>query len=198
MRPLKLVMQAFGPYREKVELDFTEMQNQSLFLVSGPTGAGKTTIFDALTYALYDGASGNTREKTSFKSDFATDTELCFVELAFEVAGTEYFVKRTPAQRGPGKTGKPVTVMAQVELHLTEGQPITKIQEANDTIAELLSLSAAQFRQIVLLPQGEFRKMLDSSSRDKEEIFRNIFETTLLQEFQEELNRKTKQLATKR
>src|SRR5690625_4848046 len=102
MRPLKLEMQAFGPYREKVTLDFTEMQNQSLFLISGPTGAGKTTIFDALTYALFDGASGEIRNKDSFKSDFATDEELCYVELEFELAGKQYRIRRVPAQIGPG------------------------------------------------------------------------------------------------
>lgn len=198
MRPLKLVMQAFGPYRERVELDFTQMHNHALFLISGPTGAGKTTIFDALAYALYDGASGETRDKEAFKSDFATDEERCFVELTFEVAGKQYYVKRYPTQRAPGKSGKPIQVKAGVELHLPEGQPITKITEANKALKQLLSLSDTQFRQIVMLPQGEFRKMLDSSSHDKEEIFRNIFDTHLLQEFQEELNSQTAEMAKER
>ena len=198
MRPLKLVMQAFGPYRERVILDFTQMQNQSLFLISGPTGAGKTTLFDALAYALYDSASGDLRKKESFKSDFATDEELCFVELTFEVAGKEYFVRRHPSQRAPGKSGKPIDVQAGVELHMPEGQPITRISEANQALEQLLSLTASQFRQIVMLPQGEFRRMLDSNSRDKEEIFRNIFETTLLQEFQEELKRQTSEMQKER
>lgn len=106
MRPLKLVMNAFGPYKEKVVIDFTQIHQQTLFLVSGPTGAGKTTLFDAIAYALYDDASGTSRGKDSFKSQFATDEVLCFVELEFELAGKKYFIKRSPVQKGPGKNGK--------------------------------------------------------------------------------------------
>src|SRR5699024_3970112 len=183
---------------ERVELDFTQMQNQSLFLVSGPTGAGKTTIFDALTYALYDGASGNTRKKDSFKSDFATDEELCFVELTFELGGKEYFVRRVPEQMGPGTRQKTKKYSSEAELHLPDGTTLVKIPEINAELEVILSLSSSQFRQIVMLPQGEFRRMLDSNSKDKEEIFRNIYETTLLQNFQEELNSKTKELEKER
>lgn len=198
MRPLKLDMQAFGPYRKKVSIDFTEMKNQSLFLISGPTGAGKTTIFDALTYALYDSSSGESRSKDSFKSDFATDEELCYVELLFEISGKQYHIKRIPSQTGPGVREKIKQYQSSVELTLPDGQIITRIAEVNAEIRQLLSLTPSQFRQIVMLPQGEFRKMLHSGSGEKEELFRNIFETNLLKSFQEELSIKKKKLEKKR
>lgn len=197
MRPLKLVMNAFGPYRGTVELDFTQFNQQNLFLVGGPTGAGKTTIFDAIAYALYDNASGNSREKDSFKSQFATDEDLCFVELTFELNGKTYFVRREPSQTGPGTRTKTKEISANVEFHY-DGGTETKIREANQKIQELLSLSYDQFRQIVMLPQGEFKRMLDSNSREKEAIFRNIFQTDILEDFQLKLKEKAKELENER
>lgn len=193
MRPLKLVMNAFGPYKEKVVIDFTQFHQQTLFLVSGPTGAGKTTIFDAIAYALYDDASGTSRGKDSFKSQFAPDEVLCFVELEFEIAGKKYFIKRSPAQLGPGKNGKLKNWTSEVEFH-HNGTVTTKINEANKEIQELLSLSYEQFKQIVMLPQGEFKKMLESNSADKEKVFRNIFQTTTIMEFQSTLKDKANKL----
>lgn len=193
MRPLKLVMNAFGPYKEKVVIDFTQIHQQTLFLVSGPTGAGKTTLFDAIAYALYDDASGTSRGKDSFKSQFATDEVLCFVELEFELAGKKYFIKRSPVQKGPGKNGKLKNWSSEVEFH-HDGTVTTKINEANKEIQELLSLSYEQFKQIVMLPQGEFKKMLESNSADKEKIFRNIFQTDNIKEFQSILKEKASEL----
>lgn len=193
MRPLKLVMNAFGPYKEKVVIDFSKIHQQTLFLVSGPTGAGKTTIFDAIAYALYDDASGTSRGKDSFKSQFATDEVLCFVELEFELMGKKYFIKRSPAQKGPGKNGKLKKWSSEVEFY-HDGTVTTKINEANKEIQELLSLSYEQFKQIVMLPQGEFKKMLESNSADKEKIFRNIFQTDRIKEFQSILKEKASDL----
>jgi len=193
MRPLKLVMNAFGPYKEKVVIDFTQFHHQTLFLVSGPTGAGKTTIFDAIAYALYDDASGTSRGKDSFKSQFVSDDVLCFVELEFELAGKKYFIKRIPAQKGPGKNGKLKKWSSEVEFH-HNGTVTTKINEANKEIQELLSLSYEQFKQIVMLPQGEFKKMLESNSADKEKIFRNIFQTDTIKELQSLLKDKASSL----
>lgn len=197
MRPLRLVMNAFGPYRGKVELDFTRFNQHNLFLIGGPTGAGKTTIFDAIAYALYDNASGDSRQKDSFKSQFATNEDLCYVELEFELNGRTYLVRRQPAQTGPGKRTKTKEHPATVEFHY-DGGVETKINEANQKIQELLSLTYKQFRQIVMLPQGEFKRMLDSNSREKEEIFRNIFQTDIFEEFQLKLKEKTKALSGQR
>lgn len=189
-------MNAFGPYKEKVIIDFTQFHHQTLFLVSGPTGAGKTTIFDAIAYALYDDASGTSRGKDSFKSQFVSDDVLCFVELEFELAGKKYFIKRSPAQKGPGKNGKLKNWSSEVEFH-HNGTVTTKINEANKEIQELLSLSYEQFKQIVMLPQGEFKKMLESNSADKEKIFRNIFQTDTIKELQSLLKDKASNLKQK-
>lgn len=192
MRPLKLTLNAFGPYKGKVEIDFTQFNQKTLFLVSGPTGAGKTTIFDAIAYALYDEASGTSRGKDSFKSQFATDQDLCYVELEFELAGKQYYIKRSPAQMGPGKHRiKKYTP----EVEFIHGKNVTtKIAEANQEIKELLSLSYEQFKQIVMLPQGEFKKMLESNSADKEKIFRNIFQTDTINKFQTSLKEEARLL----
>ncbi|GEK91132.1 AAA family ATPase [Alkalibacterium kapii] len=197
MRPLKLIMNAFGPYKDTVTIDFTEFNQSSLFLISGPTGAGKTTIFDAIAYALFDSASGDTRGKDSFKSDHATDLDLCYVELEFELGKNTYKVRREPEQTGPGTRTKTKQVKSSVEFH--QGKSVTtKIAEANQKIQELIGLTYDQFRQIVMLPQGAFKKMLESNSRQKEEIFRNIFETDIYERFQEELKKKAKDLSDQR
>jgi ATPase involved in DNA repair len=99
MRPVRLVMNAFGPYRGKVDLDFTEFGASSIYLISGPTGSGKTTIFDGISYALYNKASSSVRDTDMLKSQFATDEDLCYVELTFEMGPTKYRVKRIPKQR---------------------------------------------------------------------------------------------------
>ena len=195
MRPLRLEISAFGPYKEKIVLDFTQFQNQTLFLVSGPTGAGKTTIFDAIAYALYDVASGSSREKDTFKSQFATEESVCYVDLEFEYNGKTYRVRRSPAQTGPGKSGKIINLLADVAFY-HDDTVTTKARDANAEIEQLLSLNYEQFKQIVMLPQGEFKKLLESNSNEKETIFRNIFGTEILKSFQEELKEKAKSLQT--
>jgi len=193
MRPLRLEVSAFGPYKEKIVLDFTQFQNQTLFLVSGPTGAGKTTIFDAIAYALYDVASGSSREKDTFKSQFAAEESVCYVDLEFEYNGKTYRVRRSPAQMGPGKSGKIINLLADVAFY-HDDTVTTKARDANAEIEQLLSLNYEQFKQIVMLPQGEFKKLLESNSNEKETIFRNIFGTEILKNFQEELKEKAKLL----
>lgn len=192
MRPIKLTMTAFGPYKGTTELDFTRFQNQSLFLVSGPTGSGKTTIFDAIAYALYDGASGASRSKDQFKSQFAGNDELCRVDFTFELSGKTYRIERSPAQIGPGKRGSRKHDAAVAFYH--DQGVTTKIADANKEISDLLSLTYEQFRQIVMLPQGEFKKLLESESKEKEKIFREIFGTSQLEEFQETLKSDASQL----
>lgn len=196
MRPIQLTINAFGPYRGKVDLDFTSFGSSSIFLVTGPTGSGKTTIFDALTYALFNHASGQARELDMLKSQFATDEDFCFVELTFEIGQTIYRVKRSPQQIGPGARVKTRELPAEVEFY-KEDQLLATGRNANEAIKDLLGLSFEQFRQIVMLPQGEFRRLLQSNSSEKEEIFRNIFGTEHLQDFQEVLKEKRKKLRDK-
>lgn len=196
MRPIQLTINAFGPYRGKVDLDFTSFGSSSIFLVTGPTGSGKTTIFDALTYALFNHASGQARELDMLKSQFATDEDFCFVELTFEIGQAIYRVKRSPQQIGPGARVKTRELPAEVEFY-KEDQLLATGRNANEAIKDLLGLSFEQFRQIVMLPQGEFRRLLQSNSSEKEEIFRNIFGTEHLQDFQEVLKEKRKNLRDK-
>lgn len=193
MRPLRLKMSAFGPYRGEVDLDFTKFGTSSLFLITGPTGSGKTTIFDALTYALYNDTSGEIRDIDMMKSQFASDEDFCSVELTFEMHQATYKVVRSPRQMGPGVRAKVREHQSSVEFY-KEGQLISSGSQANGEIVELLGLTYEQFRQIVLLPQGEFRRLLMSNSREKEEIFRNIFGTEAIQNFQEALKDKKRQL----
>lgn len=187
MRPVQLKMNAFGPYRGHVDLDFTDFGTNAIYLISGPTGSGKTTIFDAISYALYNKASGNERDIDMFKSQFATDEDFCFVDFTFEMGQQIYRIKRSPIQKAPGKRNTPINKPADVELFKGDETIAQGAKNVDKMVDELIGLTHDQFRQIVLLPQGEFRKLLMSSSLEKEEIFRNIFGTTLVRDFQEEL-----------
>lgn len=191
MRPLLLKMNAFGPYNGTQIVDFNELGDQTMFLITGPTGAGKTTVFDAITFALYGEASGRGREGDTFRSDYAKGKEKCFVELTFQIKGKEYFIRRYPKQKIEGRATE---IASQVELHLPNGHIITKINEANEEISTLLGLTAKQFKQIVLLPQGEFQKLLEAESKEKEAIFRTIFSTERFKQFQDILQEKQKAL----
>lgn len=189
MRPIHLKMNAFGPYRQSVHIDFTKFGHHSIFLINGPTGSGKTTIFDAISYALYNETSGQTRDTEMIKSDFATDTDFASVELTFELQNKTYQIIRSPKQKGPGERIEVKEHSANVQFYC-EDVFLGTGREANQQIIDLLGLDYSQFRQIVLLPQGEFRQLLMSNSRDKEKIFRNIFGTQMIQDFQENLKNK--------
>lgn len=189
MRPIELKMQAFGPYRDKIHLDFTKFGNHSIFLINGPTGSGKTTIFDAISYALFNEPSGQNRNPDMMKSDFATDEDFAEVELIFEMNNKNYRIVRSPQQKGPGERVKVRDHPASVEFYREE-ELLGTGRDATDQIVNLLGLTYNQFRQIVLLPQGEFRQLLISNSREKEEIFRNIFGTQAIEDFQEDLKMK--------
>ncbi len=196
MRPLKLTMSAFGPYAEEETIDFTLLEDEKIFLITGPTGAGKTTIFDAMSYGIYGRASGNERESDNFRSDFAREDRLTFVELYFEIRGRSYYIKRTPQQKKKKLKGEGYTEQkSDAELKLPEGKVITGVTEVNKKIQELFGISYEQFRQIVMIPQGEFRELLSAGSRDREEIFRRVFGTQSFLRVQESLEVKAKALA---
>ena len=200
MRPKKLIINAFGPYAGKEELDFSLLKENNIFVICGPTGAGKTTIFDAISFALFGEASGKSRSIDSLKSDHAAKNEVSYVTLEFLVRDKEYKITRYPTQKVE-KVKKNGTVQVvekkhTVELYLPEEKVITKTTEAKEEIEKILGLNAEQFKQIVMLPQGEFRKLLEAESKDKESIFRNIFGTEKFLKFQDKL--KEKQLVLKR
>jgi DNA repair protein SbcC/Rad50 len=181
MRPLKITMTAFGPYKNSEVIDFTELKDNRLFVVSGNTGAGKTTIFDAICFALYGSASGEDRSEPKFmRSDFADDDVHTSVELEFELHNHYYRIKR---QLPHVKKGNKSATGEQYEFYeKAKGREVPCVDrqivsEINKKVEELVGLTKDQFSQIVMLPQGEFRKLLTSQTENKEEILRKIFKT---------------------
>ncbi len=179
MRPIKLTMSAFGPYAGVEEIDFTKLQGKNIFVISGPTGAGKTTIFDAISYAIYGEASGSDRKQENFRSDFASDDVLTYVELIFELHGKNYYVKRIPNQkkkkaRGTGYTDQ----KSDAEFKdIAEGKILSGIKDVDIKVNEVMGINYKQFKQLVMLPQGEFKELLIADSKSKGEILGKIFST---------------------
>ena len=178
MRPIKLVMSAFGPYAGRTEVDFEKLGTNGLYLITGDTGAGKTTIFDAIAYALYGEASGDLRDSSMLRSKYAeldTPTE---VELTFAYDGKVYTVKRNPEYERKAKKGDGVTVQkAEAELHYPDGRVVTKIRDVNTAIVDIMGVDRNQFSQIAMIAQGDFRKLLVADTKERQEIFRKIFKT---------------------
>lgn len=196
MRPLVLEMNAFGPFKNNVVIDFREFNQSSLFLLTGPTGSGKTTVFDAISYVLYGSASGESREESTLKSDYASDEEaVCYVKLTFTIHDKTVEVYRRPRQKGPGKTKSVIELQPEFELVIDDQLVSNSVKDSTAEIQNLLGLSANQFKQIVMLPQGEFRKLLTSTSSEKETIFRNIFKTDIFRRFEDTLKEKSKSYA---
>lgn len=182
MRPINLVMNAFGPYAGKVEIPLSSLGESGLYLITGDTGAGKTTIFDAITFALYGEASGEYRkDKAALRSDFADKKNKTYVSLEFLCRGEIYKITRSP---------KTADHNSNVEMVLPDGRAYCKEREVSDEIEKLLGLNKKQFSQIVMIAQGEFQKLLNSKTDDRVEIFRNIFSTHNLQIFQFKLSEK--------
>lgn len=185
MKPHTLVMSAFGPYAGKTTIDFDRFGGKGLFLVTGDTGAGKTSIFNAITYALY-GETNDGRDRT-VRSDFADGDTETFVELDFTHSGVDYHVRRSPTQlrrkqRGEGYTEK------KADAELTwKGGAVTKDKEVTRKIVEIIGLDIEQWKQVSMLAQGEFRKLLVSKTADRTEIFRKIFPTEDARMLQESL-----------
>ena len=188
MRPIKLTVSAFGPYAGKTKFDFDKLGTGGLYLITGDTGAGKTTIFDAITYALYGDPSGNNREVYMFRSKYADIKTPTFVRLTFNYKGKEYTIERNPeyeraAQRGSGLTRQ----TAGVELILPDGKPLTKTKEVDNAINNIIGINREQFCQIAMIAQGDFLKLLISPTKDRIEIFRHIFKTKLYSDLQDRL-----------
>ncbi|MDD6484635.1 MAG: AAA family ATPase [Clostridiales bacterium] len=184
MKPKKLVMSAFGPYAGREEIDFSRLEG--LFIITGDTGAGKTTIFDAISYALYGRASGESREESGLRSDFADEDAKVYVELEFSHRGKEYKITRNPKYTLPGRK---MPIKANALLELPDGS-VKEGKAANEGIEELLGIDKNQFSRIVMIAQGDFLKLLFASTKERGEIFRKIFSTYKYLDFQEELKRR--------
>lgn len=178
MRPLKLTISGFGPYAGTQELDFSRLGTGGLYLITGDTGAGKTTIFDAITYALFGEASGDSRDASMLRSKYAAPDTPTYVELTFDYGGKSYQVRRSPEYtraktRGTGNTKQAATA----ELIYPDGNVVTKLKEVNTAIRDIIGLTRAQFSQIAMISQGDFRKLLQAGTEERQKIFRDIFRT---------------------
>ena len=187
MRPLNLVISAFGPYAGRTELALRELGNRGLYLITGDTGAGKTTIFDAITYALYGEASGDIRESSMLRSQYADPNTPTEVELLFSHGGKEYTVKRNPRYLRPAKRGGGMTEEKAGAQLICPDRVITKPREVDEAIKEILGIDRNQFSQIAMLAQGDFRKLLLADTRERQEIFRKVFQTQDYQTLQRQV-----------
>ncbi|MGG0290979.1 SMC family ATPase [Bacillus pacificus] len=197
MRPIQLIMTAFGPYKQKEVIDFDDLGEHRIFAISGNTGAGKTTIFDAICYVLYGEASGEERSDTSMlRSQFADDNVYTSVELTFQLKGKRYEIKRQLGHKKQGNktiTGHAVELYEVIDEEKIPAVDRFHVTDVNKKVEDLIGLSKHQFSQIVMLPQGEFRKLLTSETENKEEILRRIFKTDRYKLMRELLDQKRKQ-----
>ena len=189
MKPLKLTLSAFGPYAGETVIDFTQLGGQGLFLVTGDTGAGKTTIFDGITFALYGETSGGVREASMLRSKYAEPETPTYAEYIFEYKGAVYTVKRSPDYERPKTRGKGMTMQkGEALLTFSDGRaPVTKLKEVNQAVTDLIGLDMKQFTQIAMIAQGDFRKLLLADIEERSNIFRKLFHTDIYKVIQEKL-----------
>ncbi|MCM1284816.1 MAG: SMC family ATPase [Acetobacter sp.] len=185
MRPVKLVMSAFGPYANEETVNFEIFGNNGIYLITGDTGAGKTTIFDAITYALFGEPSGDNRKANMFRSKYAKEDTKTFVELTFDNNGERYFVKRVPEYDRPAKRGNgTVKQSAEAEMIMPDKAVITKPKEVNDKIIDIIGVNKNQFSQIAMIAQGDFLKLILAKTTERQAIFREIFKTQFYEKMQ--------------
>lgn len=202
MTPLTLTMQAFGPFAGSETIDFTALGRSPLFLINGPTGAGKSSILDAICFALYGQTTGNERDPAQMRCDQADDSLLTEVSLDFRLRGVDYRVRRVPQQERPKARGEGTTTHnAEAQLWRLKGggevDSCLVARKVNDATAELqtlIGLDANQFRQVMVLPQGKFRELLLAGSKEREVIFSQLFQTQIFQRIEERLRTQANQI----
>ena len=200
MKPLELILSAFGSYGGTERVDFEKMR-QGLFLITGDTGAGKTTIFDGITYALYGQTSGRRREGDMMRSQYASDTDETYVAFTFSERGKVYTIRRNPAwlrrSRRKNKAGEYALTKesAKVELIMPDGKAFPgKMKETDQKIVEIIGMDINQFSQVSMISQGDFMKLLLASSRERKEVFSRIFPTKIYWQIQNSLSEQEKKL----
>lgn len=200
MKPIKLTMRGFMTYKDQIEIDFTKLYPKKIFLISGDTGSGKTTIFDGITYALYGeisrGISGST-----LRSDFLSETDpYTFVRLEFELDGKRYMVERIPSQEA-NKEGKSINLRGNsasfYEIGNEKESLLTKVTEVNNKIIEIMGLDKDQFTKVMLLAQGQFQQFLIADSKVRSKLLGDIFKTHMYEEIQIDLKERAKASANK-
>lgn len=201
MKPLRLILSAFGSYGGRECVDFEKMK-QGLFLITGDTGAGKTTIFDGITYALYGQTSGRRREGDMMRSQYATDTDETYVEFTFSELGKVYTVRRNPVwlrrSRRKNKDGEYALTKesARVELTMPDGKAFPgKMKETDQKIVEIIGMDMNQFSQVSMISQGDFMKLLLADSKERKKIFSQIFPTEIYWLLQNRLSEQEKQMS---
>ncbi|MBO2582922.1 AAA family ATPase [Shewanella algae] len=204
MRPLILEMRAFGPFADCQRIDFTELGDKPLFLINGPTGAGKTTILDAICFALYGKTTGNEREGSQMRCDNADDGLLTEVYFSFELGQKRYSIRRCPEQQRAKSRGDGFTLQkseAELKRLLLDGTEellvASKVTDANACIEELTGLDVDQFRQVMVLPQGKFRELLLADSKEREKIFSQLFQTHIYRRIEERLKQQALEIKAK-
>lgn len=194
MRPLTLTMTAFGPFAAQQVIDFKTLGKNPLFLINGPTGAGKTTILDAICFALYGKTTGDEREGSQMRCDMADDELLTEVSFTFELGQHQYHIRRVPEQPRAKKSGDGHTLQkpeAQLTCFHSDGSEVllvaAKVSEATAQIEQLTGLDVDQFRQVMVLPQGKFRELLMADSKAREKIFSQLFQTHIYRKIEDKL-----------
>ena len=188
MRPIELTMTAFGPYAGTESIDFSVFGEGCLFLVTGDTGAGKTSVFDAISFALYGAPSGKTRDPKGFHSDFAPKNQECSVTLRFEHEGKEYKIWRTPGYMVPKRDGSGERLHpAKAEMSCEDGRIWDSVQDVNRAVYEIIGLNSDQYAQVVMIAQGEFQKILLAKSEERRQLLSKLFGTEIYQKIQQKL-----------
>ena len=188
MRPRKLTLSAFGPYAGRTVLELDKLGRRGLYLITGDTGAGKTTLFDAITYALYGEPSGDNRDPSMFRSKYADPDTPTEVELVFSCGDKTYTVRRNPEYERPAKRGQGTTLQrADAQFTYPDGRLVTKTREVNAAVTAVIGLDRSQFSRIAMIAQGDFLKLLLASTDERKAIFRQLFQTGYYQTLQETL-----------
>jgi len=205
MRPITLEMSAFGPFSGTEIIEFELLGEKPLFLINGPTGSGKTTILDGICFALYGSTTGNERDAEQMRCDHAAADLITRVSLNFELNGQHYRISREPRQIRPKAKGEGLTThSANAELLQLDGSGKTtvlvprKVNEATHAVEDLMGLNVEQFRQVMVLPQGEFRNLLMADSRQREKIFSDLFQTQVYRRMEEVLKQRSAQIRKSR
>ena len=187
MRPLSLEMSAFGPYARRTRLDLEQLGTEGLYLITGDTGAGKTMIFDAITFALFGTASGAYRKPDMLRSKFAEPDTETYVELCFSYQGREYTIRRSPAYERPKKRGEGTIMEKESATLITKDGTFTRTPDVNAEIRQIIGLEPSQFTQIAMIAQGDFQKLLMATTKDRKQILQNIFRTQRFELLQDRL-----------